>query len=254
MKTDSKTRFSSRVEAYIAARPRYPQNVVSHLARMIGLTPQWQVVDVGSGTGISTELFLQNGNPVTAVEPNADMRQAAERLLAHYPKFKSANASAEATTLPDASADLIIAAQAFHWFDIPATREEFARLLRPAGWTLLLWNARRLGGSPFFDAYEKLVLEYGTDYGTIRHENIGDKQLSDFFGPSGYQTAKLPNHQHLDFTGLRLRLLSSSYIPQQGDARYEPMIVQLQQIFDRYNTAGQVTIEYTTQLFYGRLA
>jgi SAM-dependent methyltransferase len=251
--SDSKQRFSSRVDAYVAARPRYPREVIDVLQKAIGLKPSWQIIDVGSGTGISSELFLANSNPVTAVEPNAAMRSAAEKSLARYPHFKSVDASAEATTLPDKSADLIVAAQAFHWFDISATRAEFKRILRPGGWALLMWNDRQLGGTPFLEAYEKLLLTYGTDYKKIRHNNVGPKELDPFFGPAGFQTARLPNHQHLDFDGLRLRLLSSSYIPPEDDARYEPMLAELREMFDRYNAGGRVTIEYQTELFYGRL-
>jgi len=250
---DSKERFSSRVDAYVAARPRYPRETIEVLQKAIDLEPSWQIVDVGSGTGISSELFVANGNPVTAVEPNAEMRNAAEKSLSRYPHFKSINASAEATTLPDKSADLIVAAQAFHWFDIAATRKEFLRILRPGGWALLMWNDRKLGGTPFLEAYEKLLLTYGTDYTKIRHNNVGPKELDPFFGPAGFQTAHLPNYQHLDFAGLRLRLLSSSYIPHEGDSRYEPMLAELRDMFDRYNAEGRVTIEYKTELFFGQL-
>jgi SAM-dependent methyltransferase len=250
---DSKQRFSSRVDAYVAARPRYPREVIDHLRSAIGLQSSWQVVDIGSGTGISSELFLQNGNPVTAVEPNTDMRRAAEKSLQQYPQFKSIDASAEVTTLPDHSADLIVAAQAFHWFDIAATRQEFIRILRPGGWALLMWNDRQLGGTPFLEAYEKILLTYGTDYKKVRHNNVGEKELAPFFGAAGFQAAHLPNHQHLDFAGLRLRLLSSSYIPHEGDPRYEPMLAELRAIFDRCNADGRVTIEYQTELFYGQL-
>src|SRR5205809_3524026 len=109
---DSKERFSSRVDAYVAARPRYPREVIEYLQREIALTPAWQIVDVGSGTGISCELFLENGNPVTAVEPNAAMRAAAEKSLARFAEFRSVNGSAEATGVPDGCADLVVAAQA----------------------------------------------------------------------------------------------------------------------------------------------
>ena len=160
---DSKTRFSSRVEAYVAARPGYPKEVIGLLQDRIELTPASRVVDVGSGTGISCELFLQNGNPVTAVEPNEAMRAAAEKALAHFAGFRSVNGSAEATTLPDQSADLVISAQAFHWFDRSATRREFLRILRTGGFVLLMWNDRKLTGTAFLEDYEKLLIAHGTD-------------------------------------------------------------------------------------------
>jgi SAM-dependent methyltransferase len=250
---DSKNRFSSRVDAYVAARPRYPREVIDYLKSAIGLTSQWQIVDLGSGTGISCELFLENGNPVTAVEPNAAMRSAAEKSLRGFASFTSVNGAAEATTLPDHCADLVVAAQAFHWFDIPATRKEVVRILRPNGWTLLMWNNRKLGGTPFLEAYEQLLITFGTDYLKIRHNNIGDAELSAFFGAGRWETATFPNDQHLDWDGLRNRLLSSSYIPQPGDARHEPMLRRLREIFERHHDAqDRVTIEYQTELFYGR--
>src|SRR5688572_26148695 len=153
---DPKERFSSRVDAYVAARPRYPQQVIDHLTAEIGLRPDWHIVDLGSGTGISCELFLQNGNTVTGIEPNAAMRAAAEESLRVFAKFRSVDASAESTTLPAGCADLVVAAQAFHWFDIPAARRETLRILRPApaaggGWALLMWNDRKLHGTPFLE-------------------------------------------------------------------------------------------------------
>ena len=252
---DSKERFSSRVDAYVAARPRYPREVIGYLRSAIGLTPEWQVVDVGSGTGISCELFLDNGNAVTAVEPNAPMRAAAEEALPPRfgKRFRSVDGSAEATTLPAGCADLAVAAQAFHWFDIPAARREFARILKPVGHALLMWNTRKLGGTPFLDAYEKLLITYGTDYLKSRHNNIEAAELRAFFGPGGYRSATFANHQHLDLDGLRLRLLSSSYIPTKADPRFAPMINDLNGIFARHNTAGRVTIDYEPELFHGPL-
>jgi SAM-dependent methyltransferase len=246
---DPKERFSSRVDAYVAARPRYPREVIDHLITAIGLRPDWDVVDLGSGTGISCELFLAHGNRVTGVEPNDAMRAAAEQSLRVFAKFRSVSGSAESTTLPDACADLVIAAQAFHWFDIAGARRETLRILRPDRWALLMWNNRRLGGTPFLEAYENLLISLNTDYLKIRHNNIGDDQLRQFFGaPAGWQTATFPNHQHLDWDRLRARVLSSSYVPQ-DDPR---VIERLREIFDRHNQQGRVTIEYQTELFYGQ--
>jgi ubiquinone/menaquinone biosynthesis C-methylase UbiE len=250
---DSKERFSSRVDAYVKARPRYPREVIDHLRDAIGLRPDWHVVDVGSGTGISCALFLANGNPVTGVEPNAPMRQAAEGSLAGFaPRFRSVDGSAEATTLPDNSADLVVAAQAFHWFDVEKTQGEFQRILRPGGYALLMWNNRRLDGTPFLEGYEQLLIEFGTDYLKVRHNNVADPQLRAFFG-GDYQSATLPNAQHLDYAGVEARLLSSSYIPAAGDARHDMMLRALRRLFDDHNEAGRVTIEYQTELFYGHL-
>ncbi len=137
---NSTERFSDRVENYIRFRPTYPAEVLKILRDGIGLSPAWTLADIGSGTGISAQLLLTNGNTVYGVEPNAPMREAAERLLAADCNFHSVPGTAEATTLPDASVDAVVAAQAFHWFDAPRALNEIARVLRPGGWLVLIWN------------------------------------------------------------------------------------------------------------------
>ncbi len=103
-----------------------------------GLTGASVVADVGSGTGILSRLFLKNGNRVFGVEPNREMREAGERLLGGYASFTSVPGTAEATTLRNGSVDLVTAGQAFHWFQAEETRREFARVLRPGGWAVLI--------------------------------------------------------------------------------------------------------------------
>lgn len=250
---DPRARFTSRVDAYTQARPRYPRGVIDHLVRTIGFNASWQVVDVGSGTGISTALFLAHGNPVIAVEPNAAMRKAAEQALCGFAGFRSVDGAAETTTLPDAFCDLIVCAQAFHWFDIVASRAEFLRILRPGGYALLMWNDRKLTGTPFLEEYERLLIEFGTDYLQVRHNNIDDARLSAFFGEAGYETVTFPNAQRLDYADLEARLRSSSYTPAAGDERYAPMMSRLRAVFDRRQESGHVTIEYDTTLFLGPL-
>src|SRR5260370_1051073 len=107
---------------------------------------------------------------VFGVEPNAEMRQAGERLLVSFPNFTSVAGNAEATTLRDQSLDFVTAAQAAHWFDRGRARAEFARILKPTGWLVLLWNERVTDSTAFLREYEKLLLTYGTDYGEVRHE------------------------------------------------------------------------------------
>jgi len=182
--TDPTRRFSSRVESYIRYRPRYPQPIIALLERECGLTPASVVADVGSGTGILSELFLAKGNRVFGVEPNPEMREAGQRLLAGYPGFISVDGRAEATTLPHASVDLVTAGQAFHWFDRPSARAEFARILKPGGWIMLIWNKRRKLGTPVAVAYETLLLRYGTDYYAVDHENVSDEMIAGFFHPA----------------------------------------------------------------------
>ncbi len=243
-------RFSDRVENYVRYRPGYPQEIISLLQDEAGLTPKSIIADIGSGTGISAEFFLKAGCTVHAVEPNGDMRAAAERLLSRYPNFHSVSASAQATTLPDHSIDLIVAAQAFHWFNTPATRAEFTRILKPGGHISLIWNERKLDSTPFLHAFEQLLLTFGTDYTQIRHENVDAAALSSFFsGP--YATHTFPNEQRFDFEGLKGRLLSSSYAPAPGQPRHDEMIAELRCIFDEHQMSGQISFEYDTRVHLG---
>src|SRR5262249_648330 len=145
---DPTSRFGARVDDYVKARPSYPAGLLAVLARECGLDKKSIVADLGSGTGIFTRLLLESGATVYAVEPNDEMRAAAERDLASE-RFHSVRGRAEATTLPDASIDLATAAQAFHWFDVEATRRELVRILRPAGLAVLVWNDRDAQATPF---------------------------------------------------------------------------------------------------------
>ena len=250
---DSTQRFSSRVENYIKYRPSYPPAVIEILTERCGLTPDAIMADIGSGTGILTELWLKHGNPVFGVEPNREMRQAGERLLAAYPHFTSVNGTAEATTLPAQSVDFVTAGQAFHWFDGAKTRQEFVRILKPSGWAVLIWNVRQDQASPFMLAYHQLVHDFAIDLAVSHEKRIDETVLAAFYGPSRYQLATCPNQQRCDFSGMLGRLLSSSYMPNVDQASYAPMLAQAKALFAQHETGGQVVIEYETRIYYGQL-
>jgi SAM-dependent methyltransferase len=249
---DATQRFSSRVENYIRYRPAYPPQILELLKSECGLTSSSAIADIGSGTGILTRMLLENGNPAFGVEPNPDMRAAAESALAHYPEFTSADGTAEATSLQDRSVDFVTAAQAAHWFDRDYARREFVRILKPGGWSVLVWNERQTDATPFLREYEHLLLEYGTDYQEIRHERM-TAEIADFFAPSSFRTAIFENAQDFDYAGAEGRLLSSSYTPQPADDNYEFMISELRRIFYSHQQNGRVRFVYLTRLYYGQL-
>ncbi|HKS72255.1 MAG TPA: class I SAM-dependent methyltransferase, partial [Terriglobales bacterium] len=233
-------------------RPGYPPEVIEFLREECGLTRDSVVADIASGTGLWTLRLLENGNPVFGVEPNEEMRKAGEQYLAEFPRFTSIGGTAEATTLPDHSVDMITTAQAAHWFDRVRARREFMRILKPAGWTVLLWNERLTDSTPFLRAYEKLLLDYGTDYKEVRHERTID-EIRDFFAPSPYKEKTFDSAQRFDYEGLEGRLLSSSYTPQAGHPKYAPMLKRLRAIFDDHQVNGNVDVAYDTKIFYGVL-
>jgi SAM-dependent methyltransferase len=248
---DSTQRFSDRVDNYIRYRPRYPSTVLDVLRREIGLALNWQVADLGSGTGISCELFLAEGHAVYGVEPNEAMRLAAERLLAGFPMFHSVEGTAEATTLDAAEFDLVVAAQAFHWFDILKVRAECQRILRPKGWAVLLWNTRQIDTTPFLREYEALLQRHGTDYAKVQHNNIDATQIDAFYGADQWRRLTVENAQHLDYDGLRGRLLSSSYVPNLGEPGNAEMLADLERLFAMHVVNGMVSLDYTTEIYVG---
>ncbi|HEX8220837.1 MAG TPA: class I SAM-dependent methyltransferase [Chloroflexia bacterium] len=249
---DVTQRFSTRVENYVKYRPGYPPGVLDTLAAECGLTSASVIADVGSGTGILAEVFLSNGNTVYGIEPNREMREAAERLLLGYPNFHSLDARAEDTTLAGGSVDFVTAGQAFHWFQPSEARSEFQRILKAGGWVALAWNTRQTDTTPFLRAYEQMLNTYGTDYAEVHHRGNATEDVIEQFYGSPPQVASFPNSQSFDFQGLRGRLLSSSYTPEPGHPDHEPMLQALRAIFDEHQVGGRVIFEYETQLYYGQ--
>ena len=252
MERDATKRFGRRVEYYIKYRPGYPVEAISYLRQELKLDPASVIADIGSGTGILSELFLKAGYTVYGVEPNPEMRRAAELQLSTDSNFISVDGKAEATGLAERSVDLIVAGQAFHWFDREQTRKEFIRIQKPSATVALLWNDRRQDTS-FANAYENLLKTHAVDYDAVDHRLITPQALSEFFGGSHFRFRMFENTQIFDFDSLQGRVLSCSYMPMQDEPGFNTMIKALSQLFERFQEDGRVTMGYNTLLYYGRL-
>ncbi|HUC28186.1 MAG TPA: class I SAM-dependent methyltransferase [Candidatus Acidoferrum sp.] len=250
--SNATSRFSDRVENYVRYRPGYPAEVLRVLRDECRLSAGDVVADIASGTGIWSRMLLENGNRVFGVEPNAEMRQAGERLLAEFDRFTSVPGAAEATTLPDESVDFVTAAQAAHWFDRERARREFVRILKPGGWLVLLWNERLTDATAFLRAYEQLLLAFGTDYADVRHERTTEA-VNEFFDPTPFRERVFAMRQEFDYAGLEGRLLSSSYAPGPEHLQHRPMLRELRRLFDEHADAGRVSFDYNTRVYFGRL-
>ena len=247
-------RFSDRVANYVKYRPGYPAQVLNRLRDAGVLTKDAVVADIGSGTGISSWLYLENGFEVFGVEPNDEMRKAAEEYLLAYKKFHSVNGTAEQTTLKDHSVNFILAGQAFHWFDVEKTKTEFKRILQVGqGNVVLMWNDRRTDSTDFLRAYEDLLKMFGTDYKEVNHKNIEEEVFDEFWGKGKWNSFTVENFQDFTFEGLKGRLFSSSYVPLEDHPDSAFMVSVLKKIFTRYQENGLVRFEYDTRVYYGQL-
>lgn len=253
---ESKTRFSDRVENYIRYRPGYPPGVIELMETACALRPDSIVADIGSGSGKLSQMLLEHGNTVYAVEPNYEMRRACERLLNTYKNFHSLNGSAERTELPDDSVDHIVCAQAFHWFNHRQARREFSRILKPGGDycnTILIWNDRVMGEEGFMAEYDAFLCLFSKDYQEVSQRFMNEKNISELYGDSGYKMARFPNEQMFDWEGLKGRYLSTSYAFNESDVLYQDALDALKLVYAKHEKDGLVKMEYETRVFYGRL-
>jgi len=252
MSSDSTERFSVRADYYSKYRPGYPAEIVEVLQREIGFGPDETVADIGSGTGLLAKAFLQYGNRVYGVEPNARMRFHAERNLAGFPNFLSVKGTAEHTTLPAESINLVTVGQALHWFDPVMAAKEFARVSKPKGHLCVVYNemTRR---SKFMRSLHLL---------TVRNEdprrdvpNADTQYASRFFDRGRFSKIALRNEQLLDFDGLMGRLLSASHMPSPRDrGRVGKLKRDVTRLFDTNQSGGQVKLVYDTKVYVGRIS
>jgi SAM-dependent methyltransferase len=242
-------RFAGLADIYSRSRPTYPKEMIDVLITRCRLDENSLVVDVGCGTGISSRLFAARRISVVGIEPNEEMRSVAEAEsredIFTVPRYRPGQA--EATDLPDQVTDLVLAAQAFHWFKPELALAEFHRILKPAGWTALVWNERD-EANPFTAAYGKVVRSTPKTAGIEGpRRQAGDPLL---VSPLFQQAQRLTfrHEQTVDQEGLVGRALSASYAPR--DPHDVKAFVQaLQEVFARFQKNGHVSIIYETSLF-----
>ncbi|HUZ49990.1 MAG TPA: class I SAM-dependent methyltransferase [Candidatus Dormibacteraeota bacterium] len=226
-------RFTERAGDYAAARPSYPDAAIDALFEGIAEPSQCTVVDLGAGTGISSRLLAARGAQVIAIEPNAAMATqgaCAANLRLHA-------ATAERTGLAGASADLVTAFQAFHWFDRSASIAEMLRLLRPGGRAAIVYNERD-ERDPFTAAYGAIVRRYATE----ETERLRANARGAFERDRAWGSIRITDAEHahrLDRAGLHARARSTSYLPHEN-ASARALHADLDTLFDRYANGAVV--------------
>ncbi len=238
--SNAKEKFTGKSAVYEKSRPGYPAACYTYLMETAGLTTGSRVADVGAGTGLFSRGLLERGLTVYAVEPNEDMRREAERLLSEVPDWHSFSGTAEHTGLPGQCVELVTAAQAFHWFDPDVFREECRRILKPAGFTALVWNHRD-AESPLVRENAAVCREYCPDFhGFSGGADHSQPRYADFFRGGLYETRRFSNDLFYTLEGFVGRNLSSSYAPRPGDGNYRPFIDAVTALFRRYEQNGRL--------------
>jgi SAM-dependent methyltransferase len=251
--SDSRKRFTSRVEDYRKYRPGYPSEALTFIRDTCRATRAWTIADVGAGTGISSSALIGCfGVRVYAIEPNGAMLAEAKRTLSMNPLFVPVGGSAEATTLDDGSVDLVCSFQAFHWFDLERARAELRRILRPPRWAALIWNDRDLS-TPFLKGYEEMLREL-PEYRRVDHKNLGTDHFRRFFGGESIIEEGFANSQKFDLEGLIGRHFSSSYAAERGTQEFGRQTEILRRLFGETQKDGLVEFLLTTKVYLGQIA
>jgi SAM-dependent methyltransferase len=236
-------RFADRAGDYTRFRPDYPAAAVDAVLRGLGDPARLTAADIGAGTGISSRQLADRGVRVIAIEPNAEMRSAA----APQARVEWRDGSAETTGLQTASVDLVLCAQAFHWFRPREALAEFHRILRPGGLLAVMWNQR--------DPADPLTRGYIEAIRAVNGEHPAERRPFDpaviaadgWFAPAVLET--FPHQQELDRAGLIGRAASASYVSKEGDA-FARLCALLDGLFERHHDArGRVVMKYATQVY-----
>ena len=215
--------FTGKAEAYAKARPSYPVAAIDYIC---SIAPQDAVfADIGAGTGKLTVLLAERGYTVLAVEPNADMQSQLTDTLAPYTNAKSVAASAESTTLPDHSVDVVTCAQALHWFDTNAFRAECKRILKPGGIVVAVYNTTANSGS-------------ANNCSRSTNAFFADPIIHEFPNPIFYTREHWLTY-----------MTSHSHDPLPSDPQYAAHMAEMNAIFDRESTCGMLRRDVVTTVY-----
>lgn len=249
---DSTQNFSGLAKEYTIGRPAYAAEFINMLYNNYGFSSQSVIADIGSGTGKFANQLLEMGGFVYCVEPNDDMRAAAEKELSAYNDFQAVKGTATETTLTEHSVDFVTTAQAFHWFDVEAFQHECRRILKENGLVFLIWNMRDMTCSvnqECFDIYKKYCPNFRGFGGGIQKDDVRIKQ----FFSNNYDYLEFSNDIFYEKETFISRSLSGSYSLKRDDKNYDEYIKALKNIFDKYALGNQLRMKNKTLVYFGKV-
>lgn len=262
MSAEPSRTFQAWADDYDRYRPGYPAELFDEIATRLGVPARASVADLGAGTGLATFEMARRGWQMTAVEPGAGMLdQLRERAEAMGIPVVAIEASGEDTGLPDASFDLVTAAQAFHWFDRRRAVEEMARIVRPGGGVALFWNVRRAEASPIVADYEAVMSRYFGSAGIGQYLQHGraaeaDATRAAFAASEHFEqlTYSEPLHETtIDADGLVGMAFTASYVRRLDTREQDRLRGELRSILERHGVADKpFAIPYRIDLWTAR--
>ena len=234
--------FARAADVYERARPEYPPEAVAWLAERLGLRPGRVVVDVAAGTGKLTRLLVPSGARGVAVEPLAEMHAVLREAV---PEAEALEGTAEALPLPDACADAVTVAAAFHWFRRDEALPEIARVLRPGGQLAIVYNLRD-PESELQQELSRMLERHGAQIAWMRAIDTGAiLEASALFGSPEY--AEFRHEQHFDPDGLVERVSSISYVALLEGREREEFLAQVREFGERQESP--FAFPYVTQIW-----
>jgi ubiquinone/menaquinone biosynthesis C-methylase UbiE len=249
---DTSSLYDNRVEYYLKYRPGYPDQYVSDLIKLKILQKSDVIVDMGCGTGLLAEIFLRNRNKVIGIEPNLEMRQAAENYLKKYLpiSFKCLNGKAESSTLDPISVNHIVCGESFHWFETHSAIKEFQRILIPNGY-LMIFSNWEYKNTDFAKQFNLIIQKHQFESNVKPPPKIEWNQI---FHNGKYEKIQYPMRKEMNFEQILGYALSLSRTPLPGDKAYEFFKNELKNAFNRFEKNTKILFEFKTKLKFGKLS
>lgn len=252
MSKDPTEKFSDRAMNYHLYRPGYPEEIIAIIKEITKIKNDSKIADIGSGTGIFTQLLSKLGCIVYGVEPNKEMRELSDKVLSRNSNFVSVEGRAEKTTLQDNSIDLITVAQAIHLFETKTSLHEFNRILKNSGHIAFIWNERDNQSSAFQKEYDNFLIKNCPEYVKSPHKDVGKSLVFQYLREDSVVIHEFKNIQDFVWESFSGRVFSSSYTPNPNDINFEPFQKKLIKFFDKFQQDGKVLFEYVSHLYIGR--